>query len=315
MEVLRDYRLLKNESESLLKLLKKIDKYGFWDIIVSDICESINKDSCNFIWKNSKQIIISLIENNDNMLDLFRLNVIWEQFKFDSSIKLNLVWSDFQNNFTKYYWEKNMNLCNKENWWFFNTIKKAIKNIKIINDQWKKWITKWQDAWQLLIWNKPYREKQILIEYLQSSWISMENQKILLNNFDRYNNEWFTENNNFINNTLDNIANKIEQLKKELSEDNLWNNWDISNDYNSINNTTENAKKTKEIDLEMKELYENELPYSAIWDINTEKLRAKIIKTHNSLNNSINTLEKTIPISQKVCNDQWWWSMWNWNCN
>jgi hypothetical protein len=29
MEVLRDYRLLKNESESLLKLLKKIDKYGF----------------------------------------------------------------------------------------------------------------------------------------------------------------------------------------------------------------------------------------------------------------------------------------------
>jgi hypothetical protein len=39
-------------------------------------------------------------------------------------------------------------------------------------------------------------------------------------------------------------------------------------------------------------------------DLDTMRILEKIINMHNNISISINTLEKTIPISEKVCCDQ-----------
>ena len=52
------------------------------------------------------------------------------------------------------------------------------------------------------------------------------------------------------------------------------------------------------------EVYNNESIIAQVQDTNTQKLQAKLISMHANIVSAINTLEKIIPISEKVCNDQ-----------
>jgi hypothetical protein len=65
-----------------------------------------------------------------------------------------------------------------------------------------------------------------------------------------------------------------------------------------------NRKINEEIATKISEIYNNELPFSEKSDINTDKIRARIINMHNNLNASIEILDNTIKVSQKVCNSQ-----------
>jgi hypothetical protein len=127
-------------------------------------------------------------------------------------------------------------------------------------------------------------------------------------NLDEYNENWLSINNNFIANTIyttfDKIDNWIQNWKDAIV-------WEFFNkpqseniNYNDIRSVTENSITSKKIQEDISKIYNDELPYATVWDISTEELRAKIIETHMSLDDSINVLEKTIKISQKVCNSQ-----------
>ena len=76
--------------------------------------------------------------------------------------------------------------------------------------------------------------------------------------------------------------------------------------------TSDNSEVSKKIKERITTLYESEIPFAAVWDINTENLRAKIINSHINLEKSINTLEKTIEVSRKVCKSQ---DGSKWDCN
>jgi hypothetical protein len=109
----------------------------------------------------------------------------------------------------------------------------------------------------------------------------------------------------------------MKKVKKDLA---LWkkqNLWDaipketktVSND--KIKNITNNSDITRNIEKTIDEMYESEIPFIWVSNITTETLRAKIINSHVNLQNSIETLEKTIGESQKVCRAQWW----GWKCD
>lgn len=314
----RDYKLLDKEGNWLMSYWKTINNRWVGDQIVKNPCTWVT-GICNYEEWTVSEILWKLIVNNDMVLDLYRLTVMWEE---DDDLKfkdIQLVNNNFVLEIKKYYSKEEINKCNSEKWWFFDKIKKAIDNITILNEEWERWIQKWKDAWQLLIWNKPGDEarieREVLKDYMNEQWISMSNQRILLNNLEKYNLDWISLNNNFLTNTFNliksNTNKELKRFKNEVMGDSkrYQNNKQIS--IEEIKKLNNNSEITKKIQEKITILYERELPFAAIWDISTENLRAKIIEAHASLDRSIRTLEETIPRSQNVCNSQGGW----WNCN
>jgi len=164
----------------------------------------------------------------------------------------------------------------------------------------------------MMLWKEPDKEaiyeRELLRNYLSDQWISMENQNIMLDNLDKYDQWWLNINNNFIANTMASTFSKVTTAVMDWKDAIVQDFFDFSNNksivYNDINVATSNSSKNIELKERFAELYNSELPYAAVWDIDTEALRAKIIETHISLDDSINILEKTIKTSKKVCNSQ-----------
>ena len=318
-QVKRDYELLSRENDWLIEYLKKISSK--WNTeVIWDVCKWVikRKDLCEEKLNNktSVEIVLILIQNNAKILDLYRLTIIWESQDFNSS-QLILVDDNFITELNNNYWKNAVSVCNTDGW-FFEQITTKIEWIKLLNKQWADWVTDWKKSWQLLIWNSPDEEakieKQEHKKYLSNQWVSTENQEIMNNNLDKYNSEWLSLNNNFLSNTISSTYKKIEnelgKWKKEIVWD-FFNKKENDVSINDLTDATDNSKISISIKERITAIYENEVPFAAIWDDTTENLRAKIIETHFSLDNSINTLEKTIEISKKVCNSQGWW----WNCN
>ena len=316
-EVRRDYKMLDKESKWMISYMKKMNSNWNSNDIIKNACSWVDKN-CDLKNMTANEVMWKLIKNNDNILDLYRLTVMWEEKDFNE--KLILVDNNFELDLLKYYWKDAISACNSIEGWFFETITKAIENITILNKEWEDWIQMWREAWDLLLWTDPDKEalveKELLRDYLSEQWISMENQQIIQNNLDEYNQNWLSINNNFIANTISSTFNKIENWLRDWENAIVWdffeqfqgentNGSEVETiDYNKIRNVTEHSIKSKQIQKDISELYNEELPYAAAWDISTEKLREKIIETHMSLDDSINVLEKTIEISQKVCNSQ-----------
>jgi hypothetical protein len=294
-----------------------LDSQLYTQIVVSEACKWVTS-KCNLNNKTAKEIVSSLIYNNDQILNLFRLSILWYPDEFDW-VDLILVNNSFELEIKKAYSTESIKACSKEKWWFFEQISTAIKDIELLNKQWRDWIDMWKDSWELLIWNDPNNdeakiEKRELSEELSRKWISTENKEILKSNLEKYNTEWINLNSNFVSNTIISTYWKIEEQLKFWNEEVVWDFFDEKVEkinINDLNRVTDNSELSKEIQEKITTLYEKEVPFAAIWDVVTEWLRSKIIKTHFSLDDSINTLEKTIKVSQKVCNSQ---STWDWLC-
>ncbi len=320
-QVKRDYAKLDKENKWLVEYIKKINQKWETNIIIENPCKGISKgmDACKekLKWKKTGDIIWKLIKNNDLILDLYRLTIIWETS--DTTISdLLLVDNNFILDLNKYYGKKSVSACNEEKEWFFKQITDAIKDIKLLNKQSEDWIKKWKDAYALLIWNKPDEAKKIeqskLRKYLNDKWIPSDKQAILNKNLEAYNSEWFSLNNNFIENSYNSTLKKTKKDWELWKKQNIWDTipkWTKQINTALIKNVTSNAKITQNIQSQITTLYVNEIPFAAAWDIHTESLRSKIINSHLNLQDSINVLEKTIEVSQKVCRSQWWW----WKCN
>ncbi len=316
-EVKRDYRLLDSEAKSLIKYLNKIEKKEFFNIIVTDPCKWVSADYCTFDDNRAKSIIGKLIENNDRVLDLYRLTVMWEAHSFDLDTELNLTDENFFEELQANYKTEIMSACNSEKWGFMDQISKAIDNIKSLQEQAEGWIEKWQDAIALLLWERPDEERklerELLLQYLKESWVSAENQEIMLQNLEKYNAWEVDENNRFVSNSIKSIWDKLEKVvqkwKKELF-------WDYARKKGWINLNEKrvvisNSEKSKEIQERIAKLYESEIPAASIEDQTTAKLRARIIKTHLNINSWIKTLEETINIAERVCDKP---DAWKWKC-
>mgnify|MGYP003963168751 FL=1 len=317
VQVKRDYWILDKQNKFLLEYVKMLDSQLYTQIVVSEACKWVTS-KCNLNNKTAKEIVSSLIYNNDQILNLFRLSILWYPDEFDW-VDLILVNNSFELEIKKAYSTESIKACSKEKWWFFEQISTAIKDIELLNKQWRDWIDMWKDSWELLIWNDPNNdeakiEKRELSEELSRKWISTENKEILKSNLEKYNTEWINLNSNFVSNTIISTYWKIEEQLKFWNEEVVWDFFDEKVEkinINDLNRVTDNSELSKEIQEKITTLYEKEVPFAAIWDVVTEWLRSKIIKTHFSLDDSINTLEKTIKVSQKVCNSQ---STWDWLC-
>jgi hypothetical protein len=320
-QVKRDYRLLNKENKGLVEYIKKLDQKWNTNIIVTDACKWVTKwlDSCKAKLNNkkTKEIIWKLVQNNDLILNLYRTSIIWDKndLTFD---KLILVDNNFILDIQKYYWKQAVAACNEEKEWFFKQISDAISDIKLINTKSNDWIKKWKDAYALLLWNKPDEsnaiEQKKLKEYLDNKWIPWDKQAIINSNLEKYWSQWFSLNNNFLENTYSSTMKKFEKDIALWKKENIWQT--IPPDQKNINikylkKTKSNSQLTRDIQTKMTDLYSKEIPFAALWDINTEKLRSTIINSHLNIQDSINTLEKTIKVSEKVCKAQWW----GWKCN
>ncbi len=318
-QVKRDYKILEREHEWLIKYVKSLDTTWWTNVTIKDACSWVD-NNCNLNNKSSKEIIWEIIQNNDRIMDLFRLTVMWESGEFDE--ELILVDNNFKLEIEKNYWPDSISECNATEWWFFDTISKAIDNIKLLWQEWEDGIQMWRDSWDLMLWTEPdtqiLAEKDVFRDYLSDEWISLENQNIMNDNLIKYNQWWLSLNNNFIANTVSATFQKIDDQLWSWKQAVLWD-FFSQNDtswkdvvINNIQKATDNSKVSIDLKERIAKMYNDELPFAAASDVNTETLRAKIIETHMSLDDSINVLENTIKVSQKVCKSQ---DAKRWKCN
>ena len=324
----RDYKYLKDSSKPILSYLKRMDRWTKTQVIVENPCEWIDASiltSCEnrLNGMKSKEIIWELLNNNQRIIDLFQLTVVWRFNEFNTR-RLILVDNNFTLEIYKHYSKEAVKECSaEEEWGFYERVTESIEEIKIYNKEWENWIQMWKDAWQLLIWNKPTQEdaieKRELKKYLDEQWISTDNQAIMVSNLEKYNQEWISLNNNFLSNTFISTQAKIYNELKEWREEVIWDFFTKKHEgtekefvnYKEVIDSGNNSIVTKRLQDEIINIYEKEIPFATVWDIDTEVLRAKIIETHFSLDYGIRTLEKAEILSQKICEKQ---DRWEWKC-
>lgn len=318
-EIKRDYKILEFENKWLRDYLENIVKNNKGNIIIKWICDNINW-KCDF--KNeikSSELIWKLIQNNNNILNLFRSTVMWDENTNNDNIVL--IGQNFELEISTYYSISSYSECSSDDW-FFKQISDKIKNIWILNKEGEDWIQKWRDAWWLLMWKdwekEKYQklEKELLKKELSRQWISWDSQTNMLNALDKYNSEWwFSQNNNFIVNSFNNIKKTLDKAFKKIRAEVIWDLFkgeknEIIN-INDINKAKNNSTTTNSINIRISEMYEQQLKFSWISELNTTNLKSKIINLHLELSDSINTLNKTCEKSVKVCNEQ---DSGKWNC-
>lgn len=315
-EIKRDYDFLESEWKWLISYFKSIDS----SLINNRIINACNwiENWCDFENETARYIIWQLIENNDKILHLYRLTVMWEPESKNSG-DLILVDENFISEIQENYWSDIVDWCNKE-WDLYKKVTEAITNITTLNKKSEDWIQKWKDAWNLLVWNKPdlaeKEEKKLLKKYLGWNWVATENQEILNFNLNKYNQKWIDKNNNFFASTLNTVYSKVSKEIKEWNREvikTFFDNEGYENpNLNDIKKVSNNSILSQSIQEKISILYYNEVPYTAVWDVDTEKLRAELIETHFSLDSSINTLAKWCKKSTKFCDrqDKWQWKCW-----
>jgi len=323
-EVKRDYRILENENKWLKKYIENIVKSWKSNIDIIWICEWIEW-KCDYKSKiKNTELIWKLIQNNQNILDLYRNVVIWELKTNDYNYQL--VGNNFEAEIKTNYSINSYSKCWEEEGWFFETISKSIANIWTLNKQWTDWIQKWKDAWWLLIWKDTSKseyqklEKDLLKKELSRQWVSWDNQQNMLEALDKYNSTWFSQNNNFITNSYNNIKNKLEKEFKKFNDEIIWDffekeEWEEVS-INDINRASLNSEWSENIKKRIDTLYLEQNNFEWISELNTDNTRARIISTYIEISNSINTLNKTTcRVAVKVCKAQDP-SKWDcWECN
>jgi hypothetical protein len=310
--------LIEKEGDLLKWYLRTLTKN--WQTSIALTQEQACKwiENCNLEWTPTK-IIWDLVQNNNKILSLYRNAVMWNELEKHSLILVNN--NDFPLELVKYYGFDNLVLCPDGKEGFLERIKDAILNIKLLNKQGKDGIEKWKDAYALLLWKdiegQTYQEfeRQALLKELSRQWVSVDNRDIIMKNLDKYNQEWwYSKDNNFISNSIKHIENsvwsQIDAFQDSLS-------WSLNPEKPEVSvgdllQATDANKITDTIRLRVSKTYNTELPFTAIEEISTEQLRARIIQLHNNLSTSIDVLDETSKISTQVCNSQ---DKWNGKCN
>lgn len=317
-QIMRDNNTIEKEIDKLNNLLSKIVLKWLWDQKIEWVCNWVS--DCKLKW-SAIEIMSVLIENTTNIWNFYRLSLLDRLKEYEW--EFILVPDNFKSEMLKYYNKFTIWDCSRDEDWFFSRIWTAIKKISDKQNWWFNWIKYWKEWYSLLTWESPLkdyreRERQLLAKELSRQWLSQDNSSIILWNLDRYNKTWKPSiENNFITNSINSLKRELrdnyddflkavdDQLKDTNSnrdyyftEEMLWRSEDISS--------------TLDIENRVKELYQSESEYASNQDISVEKIIKNIINIHINITQAINILDKTIPISRKVCNKQ---DVWEWKCD
>lgn len=325
--VKRDLTLIAKEWENLARFLKNSILQSSQATVIENACNGI--ENCQLSW-TAWNMIWQLIENNSNIQEFYKLSILWKESSFRWN--LSLVNSNFKSELQNYYNTYTLTNCSQCEWEFGQKITEAIKAISAQDQKSKEWIQKWKDAWNTLNGSKnntveyAKRERELLQAELSKQWVSWNNGEAILKNLDRYNNNAYSNQNNRLNNavaitkeSLESNANalsyassvyqSVKQLYQKWSSYLSWNTPTVP--ISELVNIDSSVTSAQSIMREIDNAYQREIPFIAAQDTNSDKLQGRIIQMHIDLSQAINTLDKTIPFAQKVCNDQ---DRWNWRC-
>lgn len=334
--VKRDYKLIENNINYLWDYYENLITNWVGDLVIENPCEWV--ENCNLSWK-SIDIISKLIENSGNILSMYSSNIT--NHNISSKEKFILVPSNFKDEFWKYYNAFTSEDCSNSEWnrWFFDTIEKSWEKISVNNILSKNAIKDWTNSIDLALWKKSLQdqyeiEHKLLSEELSRQWVDWNNAEIILWNLSDSYNKPLSFGNNPIVNSVKNTFNgnfgasrqswtsfwerwswfseAIYQTYKKYQES-FWV-WNSTQNIqiNDINKINQEIIKSKDIEKRITDIYNIELPFAEHQDINNENLQSRIIELHIQLSQAINTLDKTTPTAEKLCNTQ---SVWQWKCN
>ncbi len=302
-------------------------------------------------WKLSV-ILWKLYENNLAIKNYYHLSALWKEDKWWDTSKVKTyflipstgingetdasVTTSFQNVISRYYWANAIAQCNQCQWGSFKKIQDTISSISSgLQDQ-DDAFKSWKDSWYLLIGakessRKVEKERQLLARELSRQWIKTENADVILQNLDRYNNPenengrvgGFTWGNNYISNTFKSLITNTttdldtfeSAIQSEYNERNEANQESLDGETIGIDNfqkSQSNISTSIEIADSVAKLYKLQLEHAQKDDILSNKLINNIVWTHNSLVETTEIMNKTIPISIEVCNSQ---GFWLWKCS
>jgi len=315
----RDVDIMRKEINKLERNLYNITrKWNFFKKIskeeISSICNWIEK--CYLkerIWDS----IMELLRNTRKIRNLIQKSSMNQNFyeyinfvEWDFAIKLKDIYS------------KSAIYCDLENWFWYKIIEK-IKNISINDNNFKRWIREWEESISLLLWkdknkNQTYTdiEKTILKRELNKQSLSSSQTDAILGNLKDYNSwwAWFFNWNNYISNSFEYIKNSIKENIDEFSYS-IKENYKYNKNSLNISNIEKiriSQRDTEIIRKKIETKYKQNLIWSANSDLNINRIMVQLINMHTNIWLSINILDKTKSISQKVCKEQWS-NLW-WNC-
>lgn len=331
----RDYQLIENNLNHLNDYYESLITNWVSDLIIKTPCKSVQ--NCDLSWTSS-DILSKLIESSDNILLLFTEWIsntnLWSNSNFI------LVDNNFKNDFWNSYDKFSIEDCSKAEWneWIVKTIKNSLNKISSNNILSKNAVKDWQEGWALAVWitkeDFSYKDDQreLLKEELSRQWVEWNNSDIILWNFDdSYGKPLSFENNPLTNSvkntfTIDNhlwasrwswisfwekwtsFSESVSQTYQYYKENSSSSNNININDINKINN---DVKKSIDIQKRISDMFFRELAYTKIQNTNNKVLLERIVQLHITITNSSNTLYKTTPVAEKLCNTQ---SIWDWRC-
>lgn len=308
--VKRDEQLLENQVQTLTKTIENLSSRWQLDVAIEKPCDGVD-DVCKLESATSREIIGNLLMNTKKILELYQLSILGKDGDYNEQIIL--VKDDFRSQFSQYYNASTAEDCSRCKGSFTEKIETSIDQVT----NWGKWskngIQRWIDAWNMLIGNvdatkqRDY-ERQVLSKELSRQWLNTNNSSVILNNLDKYNNQWFYSiDNNFIENSfstatqnlgkkVDSFSETILQKFEETGEQRV--------EQQVLTQTDTDVKNTQSIQSKVDSVYQNEIPFASIEDTSSDLLQTRLINYHINLTEIINELDKTIPTSEKVCNDQ-----------
>lgn len=313
-EVKRDYRLLDNETDALKRYLNTIGKNNLNNIVIDDICSSINLwVECNLPTKASAwDLIWLLIKNHENVMNMYRNVIMWEASIIWEAFTLIPEW--FEEELKKYYSQAEYSTCSLEDWWFFDRIETAFEKVTSLHLVAKDWIQKWKDAIDLLQWKDTSKwkyadlEKKLLMNELWRQWVHWDGQSNMLSALEKFNQQWLSTNSNFAYNTFNNTWNNLVNWLKRLKDDTIWDflekpevKKEKTVDIEATLKAQTNSTNIIEIKERINTMYFELSQMEAESETYASTLIARIIKSHFDILKSIDILSESCEKAVQVC--------------
>lgn len=317
-EIWRDYDILENEANWLDKYYNYVLNNWYLEINLEKDKVCWNIDNCNYSW-DALSIITKIKSELEYLKNFYRKSIIDSQFVFDKT-KIQLIDSNFESEFKKYYNSESTINCSSNEWWFFDRISKRAQEIINWTSISSDWINTMKQAVLLAKWEwydeQDYSqiEEELLQNELGNQWIWWSQADVMIQNLRKYNNQWFSLDNNFITNSFNYFYSQVKSQIKEFDKTVLETFDDDKTTQVTIDkfsNKKDLVWIEKDISENIAELYNIQLPYTSSQEELIGNIITRLINMHNNLTNSIEILDKTIKVSEKVCNSQ---AFWKWKC-
>ncbi len=307
-EVKRDHRKLESINTTLTNILKTSKRRNSGWASIEKVCEWVSYCE-NLSVETVEGLLVEVIKSNRNITRLYEASILDKAYLADQR-SFMFVSTDFEAQIEQYYNKDTLGLCSKCEWNSWSEMTETIKNISIKNGQYKEWMQKWRDAWALLRWGQWSRtsqaeEARVLTEYLWTQWISWSQADIVLDNLDRYWSWWVSGTNPLLNSSnyaQAGVENTVESFSETLRQQFEWRKVVPIVELTQVNSE---VKWSEDLRLEIKSLYEDQLPFATSQDILSQEIQLRILRMHFSLVESINILSKNKSLAERICDKQW----------